>query len=246
MPLEPLVQQIGNQLKRQSLADLITLKQLISKMSGIEVAQDMTDAQLKCLAGGALMQREAIDLTQIRFPAPPTDDNERLTRGRPKKQLVYDNSRARLLQALRNSGLILPILVAIAQARAACIYVATENLGHTKQLGLTFDEVSTLSRNKLYRTSRLSFSCQCNNAFTQYLRLLIAGLSSDDIAALFPSFLRLYRDFGMDWDLAFHMIRPQLTRSIYVRTALIKTIFWQAEPNTYVSRTIGRHIFACV
>lgn len=142
MPLEPLVQQIGNQLKRQSLADLITLKQLISKMSGIEVAQDLTKAQVACLAGGPLMQREAIDLTQIRFPPPPTDDNERMNRGRPKKPPVYDNSKQRLLQALQNSGLTLPILVAIAQAREACVFVATENLGHTKQLGLAFDDVS--------------------------------------------------------------------------------------------------------
>lgn len=143
MPLEPLVQQIGNQLKRQSLADLITLKQLISKMSGIEVAQDLTKAQVACLAGGPLMQREAIDLTQIRHPPPPTDDNERMSRGRPKKPPVYDNSRHRLIQALQSSGLTLPILVAIAQAREACIFVATENLGHTKQLGLAFDDVSS-------------------------------------------------------------------------------------------------------
>ena len=145
MPLEPLVQQIGNQLKRQSLADLITLKQLISKMSGIEIAQDMTKAQVACLAGGALMQREAIDLTQIRHPAPPTDDNERMTRGRPKKSPIFENSKQRLLQALQSSGLTLPILVAIVQAREACVFVATENLGHTKQLGLAFDDVRSES-----------------------------------------------------------------------------------------------------
>ncbi|KAG7531987.1 hypothetical protein FFLO_03926 [Filobasidium floriforme] len=195
MPLEPLMQQIGNQLKRQSLADLITLKQLISKMSGIEVAQDLTKAQVACLAGGPLMQREAIDLTQIRHPPPPTDDNERMSRGRPKKPPVYDNSRHRLIQALQSSGLILPILVAIAQAREACIFVATENLGHTKQLGLAFDD--------------------CNNVFNQYLRLLVAGLNTDELVAMLPSFIRLYKDFGVSWDLAYHIIRPQLHRSIY-------------------------------
>ena len=144
MPLEPLVQQIANQLKKQSLADLITLKQLISKMSGIEIAQDQTKAQVACLAGGPLMQVEAIDLTQIHFPPPPTDENERTTRGRPKKAMVYENSRTRLLQALQNSNLTFPLLVSIAQAREACVFVATENLGHTKQLGLAFDDVSLL------------------------------------------------------------------------------------------------------
>ena len=141
MPLGPLVQQIGNQLKRHSLADMIILKQLISKMSGIEVAQDLTKAQVACLAGGALMQKESIDLTQIRHPPPPTDDNERMMRGKPKKQQYFEGSRGRLVSALQKSGLTLPLLVAIGQAREACVFIATEALGHTKQLALAFDEV---------------------------------------------------------------------------------------------------------
>lgn len=44
----------------------------------------------------------------------------------------------------------------------------------------------------------------------------MAGLDADELALLLPSFIRLYRDFGVNWDLAYHIIRPQLHRSIYV------------------------------
>ena len=52
--------------------------------------------------------------------------------------------------------------------------------------------------------------------FNQYLRLLVAGLTAEELASLLPSFIRLYQDFGVNWDLAYHIIRPQLYRSIYV------------------------------
>jgi hypothetical protein len=37
---------------------------------------------------------------------------------------------------------------------------------------------------------------------------------------MLPSFIRLYKDFGVNWDLAYHIIRPQLYRSIYVSKVL--------------------------
>ena len=61
---------------------------------------------------------------------------------------------------------------------------------------------------------------QCNNVFNQYLRLLVAGLNTDELVAMLPSFIRLYKDFGVSWDLAYHIIRPQLHRSIYVSEVL--------------------------
>lgn len=141
MPLEPLVQQIANQLRNKSLADLITLRFLVTKMSGIDVSQDMSEVQVACLGGGPLMQAEAIDVTRILHPPPPSNDQERLNRGKPKATDKAEKSKARLLQALQKSELALPLVVAIAQARASCIFVARDNLGHTKQLGLAFDDV---------------------------------------------------------------------------------------------------------
>jgi THO complex subunit 2 len=56
---------IVNQLKSQNSIDLLVLRELISKMAGIEIVEDMTDAQYEALAGGETLKIEAREDSQI-------------------------------------------------------------------------------------------------------------------------------------------------------------------------------------
>ena len=38
--------------------DLLVLKEVVQKMSGIEISEDMTSSQLEALAGGELLKAE--------------------------------------------------------------------------------------------------------------------------------------------------------------------------------------------
>lgn len=54
---------IGNQLKQHKSLDLCLLKEIVQKMSGIEVADDITDDQLEAMSGGELLRNEAASFT---------------------------------------------------------------------------------------------------------------------------------------------------------------------------------------
>ena len=51
MELAGLLQFLSNQLKGNNSLDLVVLKELVAKMSGIEVLEDMSESQLRAQAG---------------------------------------------------------------------------------------------------------------------------------------------------------------------------------------------------
>ena len=56
--LTGLLQYVGNQLKAGKNFDLLVLKEVVQKMSGIEISEEVTSAQLEALAGGELLKAE--------------------------------------------------------------------------------------------------------------------------------------------------------------------------------------------
>ncbi|CAG0908395.1 unnamed protein product, partial [Cyprideis torosa] len=58
MDLTGLLQYVANQLKAHKSLDLILIKELVTKMGGIEATDEMTDDQLHALAGGELLRQE--------------------------------------------------------------------------------------------------------------------------------------------------------------------------------------------
>lgn len=56
--LTGLLQYVANQLKAGKNFDLLVLKEVVQKMSGIEISEEVTSAQLEALAGGELLRAE--------------------------------------------------------------------------------------------------------------------------------------------------------------------------------------------
>ena len=56
--LTGLLQYVANQLKAGKNFDLLVLKEVVQKMSGIEISEEVTAAQLEALAGGELLKAE--------------------------------------------------------------------------------------------------------------------------------------------------------------------------------------------
>ena len=58
--LTGLLQYVANQLKAGKSFDLLVLKEVVQKMSGIEISEEVTAAQLEALSGGELLRAEVI------------------------------------------------------------------------------------------------------------------------------------------------------------------------------------------
>ena len=57
--LTGILQYVANQLKSKRSLDLLILKEVVLKMSGIEAAEDMTDEHIDAMARGELLRQEA-------------------------------------------------------------------------------------------------------------------------------------------------------------------------------------------
>lgn len=112
-----IIQYIAVQLKDDNIFDLTVLKELISKMSGIETIESLSDAQLEAIAGGDTLKREVC-----------AGDNSRSTR----------KSSARLMSALVDSDWVMPLSLLIAQQKTKLIYDAQHS--HLKLIGNLHDQ----------------------------------------------------------------------------------------------------------
>ncbi|XP_066928394.1 THO complex subunit 2-like [Clytia hemisphaerica] len=113
-----LLQYIANQLKAGKSLDLLVLKEVVQKMSGVEANDEITPQQLEALAGGELLRAEGAYFGQIRNTRKPS---------------------ARLRDALIEGNLTIPLCLLIAQQRNAIVYVEQE-AGHLKLVGKLYDQ----------------------------------------------------------------------------------------------------------
>ena len=101
--------------------DLLLLKEMVHKLSGIEVSEGVTDEQLEALAGGEVLKAEGAYFSPMRNTK---------------------RSSVRLKDALLKSGQALPLCLLISHAEADILY--RENQGkNLKLVGLLYDMVWT-------------------------------------------------------------------------------------------------------
>lgn len=126
--LPGLLQFIANQLKIGKCLDLLVLKEIVQKMTGIETSEEMTDEQLEALSGGELLRSEGGSFNQVRN---------------------IKKSTLRLKEALLENNMAMSLCILMAQQRN-CILFQSEN-AHLKLIGKLYDQVC-------YRTLRGSLS----------------------------------------------------------------------------------------
>lgn len=118
---------MSHQLHNNRYDDLVILRNLISKMTNIDATMDaLPDRLLIALRGGPLLQVEML--------SPETRGAEGLT-------LMGQRSTARLLDSLRRTKLLGPMVVLLAKLRQTSAFANAERAKHPKILGLILDEV---------------------------------------------------------------------------------------------------------
>ncbi|XP_070553830.1 THO complex subunit 2-like isoform X2 [Ptychodera flava] len=116
--LSGLLQYVANQLKADKSFDLLILKEVVQKMSGIESSEEITVDQLDALAGGELLRAEGGYFSQVR---------------NTKK------SSQRLKDSLLDNDLAMPLCLLMAQQRN-CIVFKEGSERHLKLVGKLFDQ----------------------------------------------------------------------------------------------------------
>lgn len=180
MDCTPILQYLVNQLKANNSKDLVIMSELITKMSGIEPLANLADAQIAALTGGRSLHMEAMMAANA------------LTGS--KERLAYRKSGQRLLRALVESKLSVPLLILVAQQRQACIHLVPESEAHLKYLGNLYDS--------------------CQEVLLQYVEFLFNHLETADYASLVPSLQHLCVRFGIEPAMAFYIARPKLVHSM--------------------------------
>lgn len=177
----PLLQYLVNRLHMRHGKDLVVLSELVLKMAGVEPIGELSDGQIGALTGGPLLQSEA---ALALIPA-ATPTAVLLARSALKK------GGARLLRALQESRLALPLLVLMAQQRQTSVFVEE---GHVKALGAAFDA--------------------CSAVLFQYVFFLVTAMDAAAYAELVPDVAELALRFGVDWAVAWHVARPKLAWAV--------------------------------
>ena len=133
--LTGLLQYVANQLKAKHSLDLLIIKEIVTKMGGIEEIGEMTPEQLEASAGGELLRAEAASFTQIK--------NTR-------------KSSQRLKDTLLEKELAVPLVLLMAQQGNCVVYQETES-DHLKLVGKLFDQChDTLVQFGTFLASNLS------------------------------------------------------------------------------------------
>ncbi|XP_028517932.1 THO complex subunit 2 isoform X2 [Exaiptasia diaphana] len=113
-----LLQYVTNQLKAGKSFDLLVLKEVVQKMSGLEISEEVTMSQLEALCGGELLKAEGGYFGQIR---------------NTKK------SSQRLRDAVVDGELALPLCILMAQQRNGVVFFE-DNKRHLKLVGKLYDQ----------------------------------------------------------------------------------------------------------
>ncbi|XP_033875771.2 THO complex subunit 2-like isoform X3 [Acipenser ruthenus] len=116
--LAGLLQYVTNQLKAGKSFDLLILKEVVQKMAGIEIADEMTQEQLEAMTGGEQLKAEGGYFGQIR---------------NTKK------SSQRLKDALLDHELALPLCLLMAQQRNGVVFLEGGEK-HLKLVGKLYDQ----------------------------------------------------------------------------------------------------------
>ncbi|CAF4840639.1 unnamed protein product, partial [Rotaria sp. Silwood2] len=111
---------IYDQLRVEKTCDLYLLREIITKMSGVEISSTVTREQLEAASGGELLRSEAGQFTAARNVKKPS---------------------IRLKEALLDNHLYLPLSIIIAQQRSCIIFkFGAQRIEHLKLIGSLYDQ----------------------------------------------------------------------------------------------------------
>ncbi|CAF2116715.1 unnamed protein product [Rotaria magnacalcarata] len=111
---------IYDQLRVEKTCDLYLLREIITKMSGVEVTSTVTREQLEAASGGELLRSEAAQFTAARNVKKPS---------------------IRLKEALLDNHIYLPLSIIIAQQRSCIIFkFGAQRIEHLKLIGSFYDQ----------------------------------------------------------------------------------------------------------
>ncbi|EIW70014.1 hypothetical protein TREMEDRAFT_29485 [Tremella mesenterica DSM 1558] len=194
MDLEPILQFIINRQMRGESADLIVLTQLVSKMQGITLVENhaISEGQLQAYATGREMIREAFFATTPTIARPSDDPTQQPKQGPVDKIKSTKRSLPRLISALREAKLAIPLWIALAQTRQG----AADRLV----------DAPLKAMSKIQDT--------CHEAFIQYSDLLSEHLLPEEHVMLTPDLTSLVNDFGLEYSMAFQILRPKLNAQL--------------------------------
>ncbi|KAG9071266.1 THO complex subunit 2 [Linnemannia hyalina] len=124
--LDGILQYIVNQLRMQIPHDLVVLRELLSKMGGVEDPSNLNDTQLQAMAGGELLRNEALF-------------------GGVAGTVMKKNAKScyRLQEAMLHDNIASHLLVLLAQHRQECIF-GEEEIPHLKLLSNLTDQAHTM------------------------------------------------------------------------------------------------------
>ncbi|KAI0218636.1 THO complex subunit 2 [Lamellibrachia satsuma] len=120
--LTGLLQYVANQLKACKSVDLLILREVIMKMAGIEISEEITSDQLEAMSGGELLKQEGGYFIQVR---------------NTKK------SSSRLKDTLQERRLAIPLCLLMAQQKYGIIFPPnkmTDDNRHLKLIGRLYDQ----------------------------------------------------------------------------------------------------------
>ena len=121
--LSALLQYLVNTLKDNQSLDLLVLKELITRMTGSEALEDVSESQAQAMAGADVLRSEAINFNNV-------------TRARARQGYREAARRASARRA-RGDPLTVPLLVLNAQCRQAIIFKTDSN--HLKLVSQLYD-----------------------------------------------------------------------------------------------------------
>ncbi|XP_071847770.1 THO complex subunit 2-like isoform X4 [Apostichopus japonicus] len=116
--LKGLLQFVANQLKAGKSYDLLILREVIQKMAGIEITEEMTPDQLEASGGGELLKGEAGYFAQVRN---------------------MKRSSQRLKEGMMEDDLAISLCILMAQERFSIVYKHNKET-HLKLVGKLFDQ----------------------------------------------------------------------------------------------------------
>ncbi|KAH9492653.1 THO complex subunit 2, partial [Bulinus truncatus] len=116
--LTGILQYVANQLKAGKSTDLLLLREVVQKMAGVEISEEVTDDQLDAMAGGELVRQEGSNFSQIR---------------NTKK------SSTRLKDTLLEHDLALSLCLLMSQQRDSTVFAEDANK-HLKLVGKLYDQ----------------------------------------------------------------------------------------------------------
>ncbi|CAK9291840.1 unnamed protein product [Gordionus sp. m RMFG-2023] len=168
---------------------LLVLKELVHKMSGIEMNDTAsTREQIEALSGGDLLKSEAGYFSQIRNTK---------------------RSSQRLKESLINSDILIPMAILISQQRDCEIFNPTlppinDNNNETSVTTNDSDHIKLLG--KLYD--------QAQDALVQYVTFVSTNFAVEEYVHLLPSLPALINDYHLAFDAAFFIRRHSLALTL--------------------------------